>query len=36
MADSIILSTAREHEAVVWTQDDDFKGFDNVKYFAKK
>ena len=36
MADSIILATARAHNAVVWTQDDDFKGLDNVKYFAKK
>ena len=36
MADSIILATARVHEAVVWTQDADFKGFDNVKFFSKK
>lgn len=34
MADSIILAAAREHEATVWTMDADFKGLDNVKYFA--
>lgn len=36
MADSIILAAAREHEATLWTQDDDFKGLDMVKYFSKK
>ena len=36
MADSIILATAREHEAIVWTQDKDFKGIEGVKYFPKK
>jgi len=36
MADSIILASARAHEAVVWTQDIDFKGLANVKYFPKK
>ena len=36
MADSIILSAAREHEAILWTQDEDFKGMDNVKCFPKK
>ena len=36
MADSIILASARAHEAVVWTQDADFKGLDQVKYFPKK
>lgn len=35
MADSIILATARLHDATVWTQDIDFKGLDNVKYFEK-
>ena len=35
MADSIILATARTYEAVVWTQDDDFKGLDGVRYFPK-
>lgn len=36
MADSIILATARAHEAIVWTQDQDFKDLDNVQYFPKK
>jgi predicted nucleic acid-binding protein len=36
MADSIILATAREHEAVVWTLDSDFKNIAGVKYFPKK
>ncbi len=36
MADSIMLAAAREHEATLWTQDEDFKGLDNVKYFSKK
>lgn len=36
MADSIVLATAREHEAIVWTLDSDFKNIDGVKYFPKK
>ena len=36
MAESIILASARAHEAVVWTQDIDFKGLANVKYFPKR
>lgn len=35
MADSIILATAREHNATVWTQDKDFEGIEGVNYFAK-
>ena len=35
MADSIILATAREHEAVLWTQDEHFKGLEGVKYIEK-
>ena len=35
MADSIILATAQMHEAVLWTQDDDFKGLPGVRYFPK-
>jgi toxin FitB len=35
MADSIILATAREFEAILWTQDSDFKGISNVNYFPK-
>jgi predicted nucleic acid-binding protein len=36
MADSIILATAQEFKAVIWTQDSDFKNISNVKYFPKK
>jgi predicted nucleic acid-binding protein len=36
MADSIILSTAKEFDATIWTQDSDFKNIDDVKYFPKK
>ena len=35
MADSIILATVRAHEAILWTQDQDFKDIENVKYFPK-
>ena len=34
LADSIIYATARRYDAVVWTQDGDFKGLDKVQYFA--
>jgi predicted nucleic acid-binding protein len=36
MADSIILATAKQFEATVWTQDSDFKNMGDVKYFPKK
>jgi predicted nucleic acid-binding protein len=36
MADSIILATARAHEATLWTQDEHFKDLDGVKYIEKK
>ena len=36
MADSIILATARSHEATLWTQDADFADIAGVKYAAKK
>ena len=32
MADSIILATARAHDATLWTQDADFAGLDGVEY----
>lgn len=35
MADSIILASAHAYKATLWTQDIDFKGIDNVKYFPK-
>jgi predicted nucleic acid-binding protein len=36
MADGIILATAQEFNAILWTQDADFKNIKNVKYFPKK
>jgi predicted nucleic acid-binding protein len=36
MADSIILATARQFDAVIWTQDAHFKNIADVKYFSKK
>jgi predicted nucleic acid-binding protein len=34
LADSVILATARAHEATLWTQDADFEGRDGVRYRA--
>jgi len=36
MADSIILATAWAYEAVIWTQDEDFKDIPGVQYRKKK
>jgi predicted nucleic acid-binding protein len=36
LADSVILATAREFNAVLWTQDSHFKNMSPVKYFPKK
>ncbi len=36
MADSIILATAKAFDAVIWTQDSDFRDIAGVKYFPKK
>jgi len=36
MADSIIFATAKAFDAVIWTQDSDFKNIAGVKYFPKK
>ena len=33
LADSIIYITAIENNAIVWTQDADFKGMEGVEYF---
>jgi len=35
MADSIILATAKEFKATIWTQDSDFIQISGVKYFPK-
>lgn len=32
MADSIMLASAREFDAILWTQDSDFEGLDGIKY----
>ena len=36
MADSIILATTRANNAMLWTQDEHFRGLDEVKYIEKK
>jgi len=36
LADSVILATARAHEAVLWTQGADFKGMPGVEYRGAK
>ena len=36
MADSIILATAREYRATLWTQDEHFKDLENVQYIEKR
>lgn len=35
MADSIILATARLHQATLWTQDEHFSGLAGVRYSPK-
>lgn len=35
MADSLILSSAKTHNAILWTQDSDFKDIEGVKYVKK-
>ena len=34
-ADSLIYATTLAHNATLWTQDDDFEGLPNVRYFPK-
>jgi toxin FitB len=36
MADAVILATAREHGATLWTQDVHFSEVAGVKYFPKR
>ena len=36
MADSIILATAQDYNATLWTQDAHFKDLEGVKYIEKK
>ncbi|MCK4688974.1 MAG: type II toxin-antitoxin system VapC family toxin [Candidatus Marinimicrobia bacterium] len=35
MVDSIIYTTGQIYNAIIWTQDDDFKNLPGVKYFPK-
>jgi predicted nucleic acid-binding protein len=35
LADSVVYATARLHDAILWTQDADFKGLPEVRYRAK-
>jgi predicted nucleic acid-binding protein len=36
LADSVVLATARQADATLWTQDADFQGLPDVKLRAKK
>lgn len=36
MADSIVLTTARQYGATLWTQDADFDGVEGVQYRARR
>lgn len=35
LADSIIFATARKFGATLWTQDSDFKGLEDVKFYPR-
>jgi len=36
MADSIILATAAAYDAVIWTQDADFKDLPGIRFYPNK
>ena len=36
LADSVILATARQHGATIWTMDADFDGLEGVRYFPRQ
>ncbi len=36
LAESVILATARRHDAVLWTQDGDFEGLAGVEYRPRR
>ena len=36
LADSVVMATARAHNAVVWTQDADFEGLEDVRFRKKR
>ncbi len=35
MADALILATARDADAILWTQDADFEGLEGVRFVGK-
>lgn len=35
LADSIIYATTMKYDAILWTQDSDFKGLPSVKFYVK-
>ena len=36
MADSVVLATAKLHQATLWTQDVDFEGLTGVRYRSRR
>lgn len=36
LADSIIFATAQKFNALLWTQDSDFKGLPGVKFYGRR
>jgi predicted nucleic acid-binding protein len=36
LADSIIFATTQKYDAILWTQDNNFEGLENVRYISKK
>lgn len=36
LADSVILATAKQFGATIWTMDGDFEGLPNVRYIARR
>lgn len=36
MADSLVLATAHEYEAILWTQDENFKNLPGVRFKQRK
>ena len=36
LADSVMLATARSRGAELWTQDSDFEGLEDVRFFKKR
>lgn len=36
LADSLLYATTQRHGATLWTQDEDFEGLSDVRYFPKK